>query len=92
MGQQIYAPSAEYSSPAIDAAAVTPDDANDITRRNNQVVRGLYVGTGGNVTVRMRGETTTVLFSNVPAGSILPVMVDRVMATGTTASNIVALF
>jgi len=33
-----------------------------------------------------------VTFSNVQAGSVLPFVVSRVLATGTTAGSIVALY
>ena len=33
-----------------------------------------------------------VLFQNIPAGTILPVVVDRVFNTGTTADDIIALY
>lgn len=52
-------------------------------------VRSLYVGGAGNVVVRdMQG--TVVTFTAVPAGTILPVMVDQVRAA-TTATAIVGL-
>jgi hypothetical protein len=53
-------------------------------------VRGLYVGVGGTVIVTTRAGTVTT-FLNVPAGTILPVSARRV-ETGTTATNIVALY
>lgn len=61
----------------------------------------LYVGTAGDVSVIMtnkygpNGELPIILeaitFKNVPAGSILPIIVDFVVATGTTATDMVAL-
>jgi hypothetical protein len=69
---------------AAEAFAVTPSDT--VARP----ARALYVGTGGNVSVVMAGGQT-VTFANVPAGMLLPIEVGRVLATGTTASNIVAL-
>jgi|TARA_B110000908_G_scaffold28248_1_gene33216 hypothetical protein len=61
----------------------------------------LYVGTAGDVKVVMvnkygpNGELPVTLdaitFKNVPAGSILPVIVDFLLATGTTASDFIAL-
>ena len=51
---------------------------------------GLYVGSTGNVTIKRRNGTT-VLFSNVPAGYVLPVTCIGVMGTGTTATGIVGL-
>lgn len=67
------------------ATAVTPSDATIF-----EVCRGLYVGTGGNLAVRMAdGETIT--FTNVLAG-IFPIQVDQVRSTGTTATGIIALY
>ena len=55
----------------------------------------LYVGTGGNVKVRMESKAD-VTFYNVQSGSFLPIQVVKVFGTdgtnGTTASNILALF
>ena len=74
-------------SPADDAAAVTPSNTVDLAT----VARSLYVGGAGNVSlVTARG--TTVTFTAVPAGSILPVRCRRVRVTGTTATAIVALW
>lgn len=51
----------------------------------------LYVGTGGAVQVRTSGGQT-VTFPNIQDGSFVPVRVDRVFSTGTTASNIIFLY
>jgi hypothetical protein len=67
------------------AVAVTPSDATVI-----QTTRALYVGVTGNLTVRM-ADGQTVLFTACPVG-ILPVQVDQVRATGTAATDIVALY
>jgi hypothetical protein len=79
-------------SPAWDAAAVTPANDTDLPRFPT---RGLYVGgTGGDVAVYMAGRAsdTAVVFTGVPAGSTLPIRVDRVRVTSTTATGIVALY
>lgn len=68
------------------ATAVTPGDTTNIP-----VCRALYIGTGGNLAVRMAQEGETITFLNVSAG-IFPIQVDRVLSTGTTASNIIALY
>lgn len=73
--------------PASQAAAVTPNDSADLT----SVARGLYVGGAGAVNVDMP-DGSTVLFSGVNSGQILPVRVRRVRATSTTATSIVALY
>jgi hypothetical protein len=81
------------------AKAILPTDI--IAAGTNLKGACLYVGEAGDVTAIMtskfgpNGEypiiLDTVLFKNVPAGSILPVIVDFVVANGTTASRIVAL-
>lgn len=73
---------------AVDAVAVTPNDSADLT---NGECRALYVGMGGNVSLDV-GNSTAVVFSNVPSGGILPIRAKRVRSTSTTATNIVALY
>lgn len=75
------------SHPAIEGEAVTPSDTVGFTYN----ARSLYVGTGGTVVLLTLGGTA-LTFVNVPSGSILPIQCSRVNSTGTTASNIVALF
>ena len=67
--------------------AVTPSDTYPI---KGSPARALYVGVTGDVTaLNENGEA--VLFSSVPAGAVLPIATARVNATGTTATNLVAL-
>jgi len=76
-----------FGDPADRAIAVVPSDATDLTG-----VRGLYIGVEGDVAVRfVNAPTTTVTFTNVPAGAILPVRVTRVMAA-STAEGIVGFY
>lgn len=82
---------------------VTPSDTANITDENNAAQIGsLFVGTGGNVVVlpwyngqTNSAQTTGVLgakiFRNVPDGTFLPIGCSKVFATGTTASNILAI-
>lgn len=51
----------------------------------------LYIGTAGNIRVLTSGNDT-VTFSNIQAGTFFPINVIQVFSTGTTASNIVALW
>lgn len=76
MGQQ---------DPAFDAIVVTPNDGADLS----QIVRGIYVGGGGNLRVTMVGGAT-VTFVGVTPG-IWPLEVSRVWATGTTVTNLIGL-
>ena len=76
--------------PAINFAAVTPHNSTDFAP-----ARALYVGVGGDVAAVSRdltGAETAVVFKNVPSGTILPVRCRRVNSTGTTATDIVALY
>lgn len=78
-------------APASGAVAVSPSDSTDLTTNS----RALYVGGAGNLVVVMASESnaaTIVTFPSVPAGTVLPIRVRRVMSTNTTASNIVAMY
>lgn len=76
------------AAPGWDAEAVTPHDSTGFT---NGTARGLYVGGAGNVTL-LTAAGTTVVFSSVPAGTVLPVSCKRVNSTGTTATLMTAIF
>jgi hypothetical protein len=52
----------------------------------------LYIGGDGNVSVDTFGGTESLVFNGAKAGSIIPMAVRRVNATGTTATNIVAMY
>ena len=74
-------------SPIKRAAAVTPSDTTDLTN----YARALWIGTGGDVKVTtIAGDAVTL--SNAVAGSYIPIRVKLVWSTGTTASDIVALW
>jgi len=75
------------ANPAAGAIAVTPNDSTDLASQ----ARALWIGTGGDVTV-ITVDGQTVLLANIPDGSLLPVRCTRVKSTGTTASDIVALY
>lgn len=71
---------------ARDAASITPADS-DLAR----VADAVYVGGLGNLAVQTV-DGTTLTFSSVPAGTILPVKCSQIRSTNTTATNIVALY
>ena len=78
-----------FESPCENAEAVVNDTPFSKT------CRALYVGGDGDVAVEMAGgEMTdaTVVFSGALAGSTIPIRCTQVNATGTTATNIVALW
>lgn len=74
-----------WEQPAKHAAAITPNDSTDLTN----FPRALVIGTGGTLKVTtVGGETVTLTV----VSSILPLMVERVFATGTTATDITGLW
>jgi hypothetical protein len=73
-------------APAAYAVAITPADT-DLAN----ITRSIYVGTAGSLVVIMCTGGASVTFTNVPAGSVLPIMVKRITAA-TTAGGIVALY
>lgn len=74
--------------PARSAKAVTPHASDDLA---DGVTRGLYVGTGGDLVVRLPGDTTDVTFKNVQDGDELPIRVEAVRDS-STAADILALY
>jgi len=74
------------SDPGKYAVAVSPSNTDNLPAPT----RAIYVGsTGGNIVAVMNGVPIT--FIAVPAG-ILPILCTRINATGTTATNLVALW
>jgi hypothetical protein len=73
--------------PVLGGADVAPSDTADLS----PMARALYIGGAGAVKVdTIDGSTLT--FAGLSAGSILPVSVARVYATGTDATLIIALY
>lgn len=66
---------------------VTPSDS---TRIN---CSSIYVGGTGNLAISPDGVSAAVVLSAVPVGAVVPVELNqgRIMATGTTATLIIAL-
>jgi len=76
----------QLDAPANSGFAVIPssDDFDNFAR-------ALYIGVGGDV----RLETTSgdiLDFLNLPNGTVLPVRARKVLAAGTTATNIIGLY
>ena len=79
------------------AAAVTQSDTVDIPSistdpgagKNNGAV--LFVGGAGNIKVRTAGGDY-VTFNGINSGTFMPIQVLRVFSTGTSATNILALW
>ncbi len=77
----------QVSAPATRAIAVTPHDSNALT----DIPKALFVGTGGNITMRGVNGAADQLWKNVPSGSVLPFRAHYVRAAGTSAADILAL-
>lgn len=72
------------TKPADDFEAVTPSDTQGV------YYRGIYIGVSGDVVlVNKRGVAVT--FKNAQAGSVIPASPHRVMATNTTATDLVGM-
>lgn len=72
---------------AVDGAVVTPSDSVPLAF----VTLYLFVGGAGNIAViTAAGNALTI--TGVAAGTLIPLRVSQVNATGTTATNIVALY
>ena len=73
-------------SPARNAYALVPHDTNQLT----VIPKGIYVGTGGDITLRGIDATADVTYRNLPDASYIAVRAAYVRATGTTAANLIA--
>ena len=80
------------SDPCNRAFSITPSDSVDVAFPGCR----LYVGTTGNLAVTLHSENSaltgdTVTFANVPVGWV-PLRVQRVFSTATTAANIIGVW
>lgn len=75
------------SGPSRRPFTVTPHDTNELSF----IPKALYVGTGGTVILRGIDGSQDVTFKNVGNGQVLDVRAQYVRATGTTATDIVAM-
>lgn len=76
------------AAPAVRAVAVVPHDGNALS----DVPKALFVGTGGNITMRGAGDGADHVWKNVASGSLVPFRASHVRATGTSAADILALY
>ncbi len=87
--EALYTPG--WDDPARRAFAITPDDDQDLA----YLPRAIYVGKTGDITVCFiddENDTSPILLAGVKVGTLLPIRVRRVMATGTTSTDLVGLF
>tara|TARA_R110002050_G_C8752395_1_gene498993 strand:+ start:140 stop:430 length:291 start_codon:yes stop_codon:yes gene_type:complete len=90
------------NQPDFGTIAVAVTASNTINNTTNLNSSCLFIGTGGDVKVILSGvnggggtgrptAAQAVVFKGLPAGSFLPVIVDYVLATGTTAADLIAV-
>lgn len=77
----------DIAGPMTDGAGVTPSNTEDLSH----VTRALWIGGTGDVGVVMASGRSLVLKA-VPAATLLPLRVTRVLFTETTATEIIALW
>lgn len=73
-------------SPATHGFTVTPDDGTELA----EITRALYVGSAGTLALLLASGAEVTL-AGLPAGTMLPLRVRQVKATGTTAGQLVGL-
>lgn len=66
--------------------AITPSN----TELLPLVTKAIYVGTGGTIAIMAQNDSVAVTLT-VADGAMLPIRAKAIMATGTSASNIVGL-
>ena len=79
--------SRSLTAPPEEAVAIAPENSADLAF----ATRALYVGTGGDVRLRMLGGAEITL-ANLASGSLIPIRATRVFATGTTATGLIGLW
>jgi hypothetical protein len=73
------------SEPSRNPFAIVPNDATALP----QIPKRLYIGTGGNLTLRGVDGAADVVYRNIANGVYLNVRPAFVRATGTTAADII---
>jgi len=76
------------SAPATRAVAVVPHDSIALV----DIPKALFIGTGGTIVLRGVGGGADTIWRNLASGSVLPVRAQFVRATGTTATDLLALY
>lgn len=79
--------SRSLTTPPENAAELTPDD----TAILQNATRAIHVGGGGDLRVRMLGGEVVTLAGLQP-GTMIPLRIRQIFATGTTATAIVGLW
>lgn len=83
MGQNRF-PDSALSVPG-HAFAITPNDATPLGIET----KAIFVGTGGDITLRARDSSADVVLKNIAAGQVIRLNVAYVRAAGTDADDLV---
>tara|TARA_Y100000310_G_C20118547_1_gene550395 strand:- start:135 stop:380 length:246 start_codon:yes stop_codon:yes gene_type:complete len=75
-------------NPSQKSFSITPSDTAWLTP---PYPRGIWVGGAGDVVVTAIDDDTDTTYPGAQAGEIIPVVVKKVKATGTTATNLVGM-
>jgi hypothetical protein len=67
--------------------SIAPSDVDPLAAET----RAIYVGGAGDLAVTL-ASGDTVTFAGLGAGSLLPVRIRKVLATGTSATGLVGLY
>ncbi|QDZ10718.1 spike base protein, RCAP_Rcc01079 family [Devosia ginsengisoli] len=78
--------SSSLAGPVGHGFAIVPDDGADLA----EITRALYVGVGGSLSIVLQSGAELTL-QGVAAGTVLPLRVRRLKASGTSASAVVGL-
>jgi len=75
------------TAPPQNAVPIAPNDTGSLAL----ITRALFVGSTGDVAVRMQGGQT-MTFSNMQGGTQYAMRVEQVLATGTTTTGIIGMW
>lgn len=75
-------------TPARRAVPVTPHDTDVLA----ETPKALFVGSGGTIVMRGAADSADRSWLNVPDGALIPFRPALVKATGTTATDMLALY
>lgn len=84
-----YSRSDDLSAQARRARVVAPSDSTDLPEGP---ARAIWVGATGDIALVLLDDTDPVIFTVASAPALIPFLVKRVRATGTTATAIRALY
>ena len=70
------------------AFSITPSDTDELP----YVINRLYVGVAGDIKVTLVGDATPITLKAVPVGLISGLRIRHVIATGTTATNLIGFY